>query len=318
MICLLFPGQGAQTPGFLKSLPATRATTDVLAEASAVLGQDVGALDDVAALQSTVAVQITALVAGVAMARSLAGEGVEIDGVAGLSVGSFAAAVAADAIAFADALKLVNLRATLMETAYPTGYGMAAIDGLTAPRLQNLCDALGTAQAPLYLANLNGPTEVVATGANSALDALMAAAQDVGARRTQRLPVSVPSHCPLLSAVADQLVAALQEIEMKPPKIVYVGNRRARALYDAATVHEELGTNVSHPVLWSDSTRLLYELGARTFIEAPPGAALTGLITNAFPDVRARSAGQTPLDGLVRLAKTAQEEGGGYDDVARA
>jgi len=305
MICLLFPGQGAQTPGFLHSLPATQAMAEVLAEATAVLDQDVMALDDADALQSTVAVQITALVAGVAMARSLTGEGVEIDGVAGLSVGSFAAAVTAGAIAFGDALRLVKLRATLMEAAYPTGYGMAAIDGLTAPRLQALCDALGTAEAPLYLANLNGATEIVATGADPALDALMAAAQERGARRTQRLPVSVPSHCPLLSPVADQLVAALQEIEVKPPKIVYVGNRRARALYDAAAVREELGTNVSHPVLWSDSTRLMYELGARTFIEAPPGAALTGLITSAYPDVRARAAAQTPLDSLVRLAQTA-------------
>jgi len=305
MICLLFPGQGAQTPGFLQSLPATPATAEVLAEASAVLEQDVSALDTAAALQSTVAVQITALVAGVALARSLAGEGSEIDAVAGLSVGSFTAAVAAGAITFSDALRLVKLRATLMEAAYPTGYGMAAIDGLTASRLQNLCDALGTAEAPLYLANLNGPTEIVATGADTALDALMAAAQELGARRTQRLPVSVPSHCSLLASVSDHLIEALQEIEVKRPLITYIGNRRARALYDAAAVCEELGTNVSHPVLWSDSTRLLYELGARTFIEAPPGAALTGLITTAFPDVRARAAAQTPLDGLVRLAQTA-------------
>jgi len=305
MICLLFPGQGAQTPGFLKNLPQTRATADVLAESSAVLGQDVGALDTAAALQSTVAVQITALVAGVALARSLAGEGSEIDAVAGLSVGSFTAAVAAGAITFSDALRLVKLRATLMESAYPTGYGMAAFDGLTASRLQNLCDALGTVEAPLYLANLNGPTEIVATGADPALDALMAAAQELGARRTQRLPVSVPSHCPLLASVSDHLIEALQEIEVKRPLITYIGNRRARALYDAGAVREELGTNVSHPVLWSDSTRLLYELGARTFIEAPPGAALTGLITTAFPDVRARAAAQTPLDGLVRLAQAA-------------
>jgi malonate decarboxylase epsilon subunit len=308
MICLLFPGQGAQTPGFLKGLPATCATADVLAEASAVLGQDVSALDDASALQSTVAVQITALVAGVAMARSLTEAAVEIDAVAGLSVGSFAAGVAAGAIAFDDALKLVKLRATLMEAAYPTGYGMAAIDGLTAPRLQRLCDTLGSTRAPLYLANLNGATEIVATGGDAALDALMAAAQELGARRTQRLPVSVPSHCPLLSPVADRLVAALQEIEVKRPAITYIGNRRARALYDVAAVREELGTNVSHPVLWSDSTRLLYELGARTFIEAPPGAALTGLITSAFTDVRARAAAQTPLDGLVRLAEAARED----------
>jgi malonate decarboxylase epsilon subunit len=101
---------------------------------------------------------------------------------------------------------------------------------------------------------------------------------------------------------ADKLVVALQAIEVRDPKVTYVGNRRARALRDAAAVREELGTNVSHPVLWSDSTRLLYELGERTFIEPPPGAALTGLVALAFPDVRARAASQTSLDSLVHIS----------------
>jgi malonate decarboxylase epsilon subunit len=187
---------------------------------------------------------------------------------------------------------------------------MAAIEGLTASRLQSLCDVLSTPQAPLYLANLNGPTEIVATGADAALDALMAAARDAGARRTQRLSVSVPSHCPLLAPIADQLDAALETISLRRPQITYVGNLRARVLYDAAAVREELGANVSHPVLWADSTLLLYELGVRTFIEAPPGASLTGLIATAFPDARARAATHTSLDSLVRLAKLAAEDGG--------
>jgi malonate decarboxylase epsilon subunit len=310
MICLLFPGQGAQTPGFLRALPETPATAEVLADASAALGEDILALDSAAALQSTVAVQLTALVAGVAAARALAAAGVVIEAVAGLSVGSFAAAVVSGAIAFQDALGLVKMRATLMEDAYPQGYGMAAIDGLTASRLQALCDRLSRPEAPLYLANLNGPTEIVATGADTGLEALMAAARDVGARRTQRLAVSVPSHCPLLAPVADRLLAALDAIPLTPPKITYVGNLRARALYDVAAVREELGANVSHPVLWADSTRLLYELGGRTFIEAPPGAALTGLIAAAFPDARARAAAETPFDSLVRLTQQAMEEGG--------
>jgi malonate decarboxylase epsilon subunit len=169
---------------------------------------------------------------------------------------------------------------------------------------------LSTPQAPLYLANLNGPTEIVATGADTALDALMAASREAGARRTQRLAVSVPSHCPLLAPVADRLLAALGDVALTPPKITYVGNLRARALRDVAAVREELAANVSHPVLWADSTRLLYELGVRSFIEAPPGAALTGLIASAFPDAFARAAAQTPFESLVRLAKRAMEDGG--------
>lgn len=301
MTTFLFPGQGAQIPGFLHGLPADAAIGATLSEASEVLGEDVMTLDTQTALTSTVAVQLTVFIAGVAMTRALAARGVKPTATAGLSIGSFAAAVAAEAIDFAPALHLVKLRATLMEAAYPTGYGLAAFEGLTARRLTELAKTIETPDKPLYLANFNAPTEIVVTGADTALDALVIAAQAAGARRAQRLAVSVPSHCPLMAKVADKLAAAMADVPVRAPTLTYVGNRRARVLRDAAAVVEELSTNVSHPVLWYDSTNLIYELGERTFIEAPPGAVLTGLISNAFADVSARAASQTPLDTLAYI-----------------
>ncbi|MHB8285401.1 MAG: ACP S-malonyltransferase, partial [Caulobacteraceae bacterium] len=123
-----------------------------------------------------------------------------------------------------------------------------------------------------------------------------------GARRAQRLAVTVPSHCPLMDGVSAQLTEAIKAVPIRPPRLTYVGNRRARVLRDADAVREELATNGSHPVLWYDCTSLLYELGERVFIEPPPGAVLTGLIASTFKDVDARAAAQTPLDALVFLA----------------
>ncbi len=303
MTTFLFPGQGAQTPGFLHELPRDPAVTATLEEASRVLERDVLGLDSTEELVSTVAVQLTALVAGVAITRALAAHDVRPDAVAGLSVGSFTAAVAAEAIGFSDALRLVKLRATLMEQAYPSGYGMAAFGGLPQRRLGELVAAAQRDDEPLYLANFNAPTEIVVTGAVAALDRLVDAAKEAGARQAQRLAVSVPSHCPLLADVSTHLAAAIAEIEIRAPNVIYVGNRRARVMRDAASVAEELATNVCNPVLWYDSTNLLYELGERFFIEAPPGATLTGLISDAFPNVTARIAAQTPLETLVYLAK---------------
>jgi malonate decarboxylase epsilon subunit len=302
MTALLFPGQGAQRSGFLHDLPDDPQVAATLAEAAEVLGEDVLALDNAEALESTVAVQLTVLIAGVAVARALVARGVRPSATVGLSVGSFTAAVAADAIDFADALRLVRLRATLMGTAYPSGYGLAAFEGLSARRLTELAQAIQTPDQPLYLANLNAPTEIVVTGADAALEALMRSAQAAGARRAQRLAVTVPSHCPLMDGVAARLGEAVQAVPIRPPRLTYVGNRRARVLRDAAAVREELGGNVSHPVLWYDSTNLLYELGERVFIEPPPGAVLTGLIMSAFKDVDARAAAQTPLETLAFLA----------------
>lgn len=301
MTAFLFPGQGAQTPEFLDALPDEQVVKDTLAEANDVLGVDVLSLDSQEALQSTINVQLTVLIAGTAATRVLMAHGVQPDAVAGISIGSFTAAVAAGAIAFRDALTLVKLRATLMEKAYPTGYGMASFGGLRQRQLEQLAQNAERPGEPLYLANFNAPVEIVVTGSMPALERLVTAAKAAGARRAQLLAVSVPSHCPLLDSVSTALSDAIRHYEIHAPKITYVGNRTARVLSDASAVSTELATNVSHPVKWYDSTTLLYELGERAFIEAPPGNVLTSLMNDAFPDARTHAMANTPLSTLIYL-----------------
>ncbi|MGB8601362.1 MAG: malonate decarboxylase subunit epsilon [Rhizomicrobium sp.] len=303
MTSFLCPGQGAQHPGFLHNLPPSDATQQTLAEASAALDCDVLSLDSENALESTIAVQLTAVIAGVAMSRTLDANGITPNAVAGLSVGSFTAAVIAGAIDFADSLRLVKIRATLMENAYPSGYGMAAFGGFNQLRLEKLAATQATESEPLYLANFNAPTEIVVTGATPALERLIEAARQAGARRASMLKVSVPSHCPLLDSVSHALTEAISKISIHPPKVTYVGNRRARVLRDANAVIEELTTNVCNPVLWHDSTTLLYELGERFFLEMPPGGVLTGLASDAFSDAMARVTETTPLETLTYIAR---------------
>ena len=304
MTVLLFPGQGAQRPGFLHDLPDRPEIAATLAEAGAVLGTPALALDGEEALRSTVAVQLSLLIAGVATARIIAA-----DAVAGLSVGSFAAGVAAGAIAFADALRLVRLRASLMERAYPSGYGMAALGGLRETRVAALIAAATAPGEPLYIANLNAPAEIVATGAEAALERLIGLARAAGARRAVRLAVSVPSHCPLLAPVAERLAREIEGIDLAVPRRIWVGNRRARVLRDVAAVRGELAGNLAHPVLWHDSVALLHELGERLFLEAPPGEGLTALVAAHFPDATARAVAATPpatLEHLIRVRGAAE------------
>ncbi len=109
-VALLFPGQGAQTPGFLRRLPQHPAVHTTLEEARQVLGQNLEGLDSITALEFTAAVQLGTVIAGVAIARALAADGLVPDAVAGLSVGAFAAAVACETLSFSDALRLVKLR----------------------------------------------------------------------------------------------------------------------------------------------------------------------------------------------------------------
>jgi malonate decarboxylase epsilon subunit len=302
-IALLFPGQGAQRPGFLERLPAHPAVQATLEEAAHTLGRDLRGLDDAAALRSTLAVQLSAVIAGVASARALAAEGVMPDAVAGLSVGAFAAAVACGGVSFPDALRLVSLRAEAMARAAPSGSGMTALLGLTERAARELV-ARVSERVPLYLASVNAPTEVVVSGGDAAL---AAAAQEAHARggSARRLQVAIPSHCPIMAGVSTELHLALSALAVSPPRLPYVTNTRARVAAGAAEIAEDLSLNVSRTVRWHDSLTLLYELGCRLYIEALPGEVLSTLVEASFPEARAVALDAVPLATAVTLARRA-------------
>jgi malonate decarboxylase epsilon subunit len=298
-LALLFPGQGTHTPGFLGRLPAHPAVQATLAEAARVLGEEAQRLDTPEALESTAAVQLTTVIAGVAMARALAAEGIEADVVAGLSVGAFAAAAVSGALSFAETLALVKLRGVAMAQAMPRGYGMSAILGLSE-RDAGALIARVSARAPLYLASVNGPSEVVVSGPEAALELAAAQAHAAGAA-TRRLRLSIPSHCPLMDGVSERLRVAMQGIAVRAPRAAYLSNTRARVAWQAREVAEDLILNVSRTVRWHDSVTLIYELGCRVFIETPPGSVLSKLLKDSFPDARALALEEVPIATAVAL-----------------
>jgi malonate decarboxylase epsilon subunit len=304
----LFPGQGAQTPGFLHGLPEHPAVKQTLDEAAEALGLDVLMLDGAGPLLSTRNVQLSVLVAGVAVARALAYEGLQVDAAAGLSVGAFGAAVACGALGFVDALALVKIRGECMEQAYPKGYGMAAIAGLDERQVAAILERVGGADAQVYIANINAPTQLVVSGADPALIAAMKLAREQGARRAERLAVSTPSHSPLLHMVSERLAAAMRTVEFHTPQALYVSNRRARVVRDAEGVREDLILNVENVVHWHDSVTVLYELGLRFFVEPPPGQVLTRLAQEAFPMARAIAAEGAPIRSIVQAAQRSDKE----------
>jgi malonate decarboxylase epsilon subunit len=304
MLAIVFPGQGAQSDGFLHRLPQHPAVRETFDEASQVLDLDVLTLDTADALRSTVAVQIGMTVAGVAIARALAEERLTPAMSAGLSVGAYAAAVSCGAVRFDDALKMVRRRAELMEAAYPSGYGLAAVSGLTESQLETLAEqhANETGQQ-VYIGNVNAPRQIVMAGANAALDPFMERALAAGARRATRLAVSVPSHCDLLARATDELLAYAQHVRFHAPQSTYIGNRGGRPLYTAQAVRDDLATNMRYTVRWFDALTVMQEMGARVLIEAPPGQVLTDITRDNFPDTIALAASTLAFDKLVATAR---------------
>jgi malonate decarboxylase epsilon subunit len=206
--------------------------------------------------------------------------------VAGHSVGAFAAAVAAGALAYPDALRLVDLRARAMHEAYPHGYGMGVVIGLDERTVSRLGAESGTPKAPVHAANVNAPLQVGVSGADEALERTLSLAREHGARRAHRLAVPTPSHTPLMAPVAVKLERALADVPMNPPAVPYLSNVGGRALRDPEEIRDDLARSVERPVRWHDATTLLFELGVRLFVELPPGRVLTDLATAAFPEAR--------------------------------
>jgi malonate decarboxylase epsilon subunit len=287
MLALLFPGQGSQYPDMFARIASDPRAATTFDEARSVLGYDVRERDDVAALASTVNVQLNLLVAGVASARILEQRGVCADALAGHSVGGFAAAVIAGAMQFADALLVVSERARTMERLFPSGYGMGVIAGIQERAVRELVRTEERAGGEAYIANVNAPTQCVIAGRRDAVGRALEAAAAAGARRADRLDVAVPSHCPLLAPVQARLEEALAGVELRDPRITYVGSIGPRIIREADALRRDLAAGVAHEVRWHDASTMLVELGATMLVEMIPGHVLTDLAQQAFSSVRA-------------------------------
>jgi malonate decarboxylase epsilon subunit len=308
-ILFTFPGQGAQRAGMLHALPQDALVRAAIDEAGDTLGRDALALDTANALLSSVSVQLALLIAGVATARYVMQEAGPPDAVAGLSVGAYPAAVVASVLTYADALRLVERRARLMEAAYPGGYGMTAILGLERAALEPLIAQIHSADSPVYLANINAPTQLVIAGAHPAMARVAVLAQQRGAYAAKPVVISVPSHCPLLDAPAAELAQAVAAVPRAAPRLRYFSASLGRALSAPARIADDLARNMALPVKWHDTTVLAHEQGVRLSVEMPPGSVLTKLSALAFPEALAVAAADTRTDTLsVLMARERQRE----------
>ncbi|EMT8932761.1 ACP S-malonyltransferase [Neisseria gonorrhoeae] len=276
-----FPGQGSQSLGMMNGFPEHAIVKNTFDEASAILGQDLWAMingSDAEIIGQTVNTQPIMLAAGVAVYRAY----LEVGGktpaaVAGHSLGEYTALVAAEALDFADAVKLVRLRAELMQSAVPQGVGaMAAILGLEDEQVRQICAE--SAQGEVVEAvNFNSPGQVVIAGNAAAVGRTMAAAKEAGAKRALPLPVSVPSHCSLMKPAADKLAEALKTVEIKQPQIRVIHNADVAAYDDAGKIKDALVRQLYSPVRWTETVNALVSDGIAESAECGPGKVLAGL-----------------------------------------
>ena len=281
-LAVVFPGQGSQAVGMLSDLAGTSPqVADTFAQASEVLGYDLWQLVEngpVEELNQTSRTQPAMLAAGVAVWRAWQARGGAQPAVmAGHSLGEYTALVCAGALQFSDAVALVAERGRCMQSAVPEGVGaMAAILGLDDAAVAGVCEtaAQGEVVSPV---NYNSPGQVVIAGHVAAVERAIQLAKEAGAKRAVLLPVSVPSHCSLMTSAATEFAARLAQVEISSPRIPVIQNVDALAHTDPASIRENLGRQLYSPVQWVRSVQAMGARGVTRIIEAGPGKVLAGL-----------------------------------------
>jgi len=291
----LFPGQGSQVTGMGRDLAdAFQASKAVFEQADEALGFSISKLcfegpdEDLRLTENTQPAILTCSIAALAAVRE---KGLEADYVAGHSLGEYSALVAAEAVDFADAVRLVRRRGRYMQEAVPSGEGaMAALIGLEPEKLDEICReaAQGEVVSP---ANLNSPNQSVIAGAAGAVERAVELAKSAGAKKAVMLAVSAPFHCELMAPARDRLAPELDAIEFRDLKIPLINNCDAREVRSGGEAREGLKKQIPSPVRWDDSMRRLIAAGVDRYVEVGPGRVLGGLLRSIDRSLKAASAG---------------------------
>jgi len=280
-LCFVFPGQGSQYVGMGKEIcEGFSEAKGVFEEASNALGYDVAQMafnGPAGELNKTFRTQPCILTVSTAIHKVLVMKGIIPSVVAGHSLGEYSAIVAAGVLPFRDAVKLTEKRGQFMQEAVPEGKGlMAAILGLQRSRVDEICLSLQSGYASP--ANYNCPGQIVIAGEKEAVEEAIKLAKEAGAKRAMPLAVSVPSHCTLMADASKRLGTLLEEIEFRNPVVPIVNNADAMFLNNVESIKGSLVRQLSSPLLWEDSIRVIADSGVDTFVEVGPGKVLSGLI----------------------------------------
>jgi [acyl-carrier-protein] S-malonyltransferase len=295
----MFPGQGSQSVGMLGDLaerhPVVRATFD---EAGDAIGRplwEIVATGPDSELVRTENTQPALLAASIAVWRVWLASGGAMPAVlAGHSLGEYSALVAADAIAFVDAVRLVHRRGQLMQAAVPQGEGaMAAILGLDDEGVEAACASIDEV---VSAANYNAPGQVVIAGTASGVARAIEACKARGAKRATPLPVSGPFHCALMRPAQDAFAADLEAVAIRMPTIPVVQNVDAAIADSVAGVRSRLLAQIASPVLWTRCVQTMAKAGATRLAECGPGRVLSGLVKRIERDIDGVALGS--LEGL--------------------
>ncbi|MGH9684160.1 MAG: ACP S-malonyltransferase [Candidatus Acidiferrales bacterium] len=289
-LAFLFPGQASQYSGMGRDLAASfPESRRIFDEADTALGFPISQLcfeGSEEALKLTENTQPAILTVSIAAYRALESRGITPDFAAGHSLGEYSALVAAGALDFSTAVKVVRGRGRYMQEAVPAGQGaMAAILGLSPADVAEVCRKAADGEV-VSSANLNSSEQTVISGSAAAVKRAVEIASQRGAKRAVILPVSAPFHCALMMPAQERLEPDLRAAQFKPLRFPIVTNVDGEAITTGDDARESLIRQVTAPVRWFDSVREMIESAVTIFVEVGPGRVLCGLLRQIDRSVR--------------------------------
>jgi malonate decarboxylase epsilon subunit len=270
----------------LSQLPDSSVKNHFLNLASEFIDYDVCKLESENALATTEATQIALFVAGVVGAQTLRRGGVRPSFVAGHSIGAFAAAVVSGSLPFEMGLQMVAYRASLLHSAFPSGYGMGSITGLEESTVTGLLGEIPGRYRKVYIASVNTKNQIFVTGMSEQIDSVLRSAQKHFPCKAERLRIDVPSHCCLLRNIVKKLRRSFRSIRPNNPRIPYVAGWNGKILRTGAAIWRDLIENMERPVHWSKAAKTMTDARVSLFLEMPPGRMLTDIGLTLLPEVR--------------------------------
>jgi [acyl-carrier-protein] S-malonyltransferase len=278
---IVFPGQGSQSLGMMADLNQNfSSVSEIFQEASDAISVDLWKIanEDQDALNLTENTQPVMLAAGYATYKILSEEmSLSPVSMAGHSLGEYTALVASNSLNFFDAIRLVKKRGELMQSAAPNGAGsMAAILGLDDILIIEKCRK-ASVKGVVEAVNFNSPGQVVIAGKKDAVAYACELLKDAGAKRALVLPVSVPSHCSLMTDAANEFKNSIENIEFRMNDVNVIHNVDADFSNTIEEIKSKLVEQLYKPVLWTSSIVKMREAGVEKIIEAGPGKVLAGL-----------------------------------------